>query len=117
MPEGKRCESARMFPCLSRDTCQQSSMTMYWYPASFIPLVTIASAMDLIMSSLTLQPNLFQLFQPIGGVSATPLSQARVASGNEERKMRTTTDKTIFRLNGNLPMAASEEFRAASYRI
>src|SRR5256885_2379748 len=63
--------------------------------------------MDLIMSSLTLQPNLFQLFQPIGGVSATPLSQARVASGNVERKMRTTTDKTIFRLNGNLPMAAS----------
>src|SRR5258708_7688791 len=64
--------------------------------------------MDLIMSSLTLQLNLFQLFQPIGGVSATPLSQARVASGNEERKMRTTTAKAIFRLNGNLRMAASE---------
>src|SRR5262245_22745459 len=35
--------------------------------------------MDLIISSLTLQPNLFQLFQPIGGVSATPLSQPRAA--------------------------------------
>jgi hypothetical protein len=27
-------------------------------------------------SSLTLQPNLFQLFHPIGGVSAKPLSKA-----------------------------------------
>src|SRR6478672_7750269 len=45
-----------------------------------MPLPTMASAMPLIMSSLTLQPNLFQLFQPIGGVRASPLSQAR-ASG------------------------------------
>src|SRR5579863_833263 len=37
-----------------------------------MPLLTIASAIDLIRSSLTLQPNLFQLFQPIGGVSASP---------------------------------------------
>src|SRR5580658_2375340 len=35
-----------------------------------MPLPAMASAMDLIRSSLTLQPNLFQLFQPIGGVSA-----------------------------------------------
>src|SRR5947208_15797797 len=35
--------------------------------------------MDLIKSSLTLQPNLFQLFHPIGGVSATPLSHARAS--------------------------------------
>src|SRR5258707_11920855 len=34
------------------------------------------SAMDFKRSSLTLQPNLFQLFQPIGGVRATPLSHA-----------------------------------------
>src|SRR6266404_3238348 len=35
--------------------------------------------MDLIKSSLTLQANLFQLFHPIGGVNATPLSHARVS--------------------------------------
>src|ERR1700746_2739368 len=35
-----------------------------------MPDFTMASAMLLIMSSLTLQPNLFQLFQPIGGVRA-----------------------------------------------
>src|SRR5258708_38515987 len=34
------------------------------------------SAMDFKRSSLTLQPNLFQLFKPIGGVRATPLSHA-----------------------------------------
>src|SRR6202008_4920434 len=37
---------------------------------SFMPDFTSASAIPLIMSSLTLQPNLFQLFQPMGGVSA-----------------------------------------------
>src|SRR5437016_11375139 len=35
-----------------------------------MPDFTIASAMPLIMSSLTLQANLFQLFHPMGGVSA-----------------------------------------------
>src|SRR5882724_9737298 len=35
--------------------------------------------MDLIKSSLTLQANLFQLFHPIGGVKATPLSHARAS--------------------------------------
>src|ERR1700751_3368250 len=40
-----------------------------------MPDFTMASAMPLIMSSLTLQANLFQLFQPIGGV------RARLAEG------------------------------------
>src|SRR6266550_4282898 len=35
-----------------------------------MPDVTMASAIPRIISSLTLQPNLFQLFQPMGGVSA-----------------------------------------------
>ena len=35
-----------------------------------MPDFTIASAMLLIMSSLTLQANLFHEFQPMGGVSA-----------------------------------------------
>src|SRR5215831_2974002 len=76
-----------MKPFSSRLTCQQSSITTFWYPASFIPLETIASAMDLIISSLTLQPNLFQLFQPIGGVSATPLSQAFATGEKAKRKI------------------------------
>jgi hypothetical protein len=42
-----------------------------------MPLETMASAACLIRSSLTLQANLFQLFQPIGGVRANPLSSAR----------------------------------------
>src|SRR6266478_4426735 len=70
MPLGKRCGSTTMLPSLSRETCQQSSITTYWYPASFIPDFAMASAMPLIMSSLTLQANLFQLFQPMGGVNA-----------------------------------------------
>src|ERR1017187_8809960 len=42
-----------------------------------MPLETMASAACLIRSSLTLQENLFQLFQPMGGVRANPLSSAR----------------------------------------
>ena len=45
-------------------------MLTYMYPASFMPDFTTASAMPLIMSSLTLHANLFQVFQPMGGVSA-----------------------------------------------
>src|SRR5580704_1182620 len=59
-----------MLALASRLTCQQSSMLTYTYPASFMPDLTTASAMLLIMSSLTLQANLFHEFQPMGGVSA-----------------------------------------------
>ena len=38
-----------------------------------MPLSTMASAMLLIRSSLTSQPNLFHEFQPIGGVCANVL--------------------------------------------
>src|SRR6185437_2022694 len=41
-----------------------------------MPLDTSASAAWRIRSSLTLHPNLFQLFHPIGGVFAKPLSSA-----------------------------------------
>src|SRR2546421_7997830 len=44
-----------------------------------MPVVTKASATSLINCSLTLQPNLFQLFQPIGGVRASSLSSARAS--------------------------------------
>src|SRR4051812_33853995 len=59
-----------MVPCASRLTCQQSSILTYWYPASRIPLVTMASAVSRISCSLTWQANRFQLFQPMGGVFA-----------------------------------------------
>src|SRR6266568_6347358 len=72
MPLGKRCGSTTMLPFASRETCQQSSITTYWYPASFIPDLTIASAIPRTSSSLTLQANLFQVFHPMGGVSAWP---------------------------------------------
>ena len=42
-------------------------------------MLTIASAIRRISVSLMLQPNVFQLFQPIGGVRATPLSSACAA--------------------------------------
>src|SRR5947209_4483869 len=38
-----------------------------------MPLETIASAVCRTVCSFTLHANLFQLFQPIGGVSASPL--------------------------------------------
>src|SRR5208283_2806210 len=81
MPCGKRCGSATMLPCASRLTCQQSSMLTYTYPASFIPDLTIASAMSLIMSSRTLQANLFHEFQPIGGVRARFADGGKLGEG------------------------------------
>src|SRR5438309_5573625 len=42
-----------------------------------MPLLTRASAADLTRSSVTLQAKRFQLFQPMGGVRARPLSRAR----------------------------------------
>src|ERR1700683_1553774 len=65
-----------MFPFESRLTCQQSSMLTYSYPASFMPDLTIASAMLRIISSLTLQANLFHEFQPMGGGRARVLDMA-----------------------------------------
>src|SRR5260370_18976212 len=44
-----------------------------------MPLFTIASAISRTILSLTWLRNLFQLFQPIGGVRASPL--ARTGSG------------------------------------
>src|SRR5207302_8268481 len=42
-----------------------------------MPLLTRASAADLTRSSVTLHAKRFQLFQPMGGVRARPLSRAR----------------------------------------
>src|SRR3979411_2510961 len=78
-----------MFALASRLTCQQSSITTYSSPASFMPDLAIASVVPLIRSSLTLQANLFQEFQPIGGVRARPLDGACVSC--EERYVTKAT--------------------------
>ncbi len=46
-------------------------MLTYRYPAAFIPFAAIASAASRMICSLMLHANLFQLFQPMGGVSAS----------------------------------------------
>src|SRR5450432_1351153 len=55
-----------------------------------MPDFTMASAMPRTSSSLTLQPNLFQEFHPMGGVRARPLetalSSASAAALSDEMK-------------------------------
>src|SRR3954466_11264979 len=51
-----------------------------------MPEATIASAVSRINASLTLQPNLFQLFHPIGGVWAS-CSNFWPAALTEQRQM------------------------------
>src|SRR6185503_5075313 len=46
-----------------------------------MPELAMASAICRISDSLMLQPNVFQLFHPIGGVRATPFSRACAAPG------------------------------------
>src|SRR4051812_48030311 len=47
-----------------------------------MPLDTMASAVSRMSCSLTLQPNLFQLFQPIWGVLARPSNFCANAAGD-----------------------------------
>src|SRR5215213_1978951 len=61
-----------------------------------MPLVTIASAISLISFSLTLQANLFQLFQPIGGVLARPLSRARTSVKQNAKSSSDATLRYLF---------------------
>jgi hypothetical protein len=55
----------------------------------------MASVISLINFSLTLQPNLFQLFHPIGGVRASPLSsvRARAADADAHKTSRTHSSR------------------------
>src|SRR5215467_9331902 len=54
-----------------------------------MPDFTIASAMPRTSSSLTLHANLFQVFQPMGGVSARPL-ETDVSCANATQERSTT---------------------------
>src|SRR5215475_10748702 len=82
-----------------------------------MPLETMASAMDLIMSSSTLQPNLFQLFQPMGGVRATPLSRAWEVCAEIAMKAITQEQRKISLRKSDLFTTASETFRANHTRF
>src|SRR6185312_974810 len=70
-----------ILPLASRGPSHVSSILMYTYPASRMPLDTIASATPRTTSSETLPANLFQLFQPMGGVRASPLSGTSCSAG------------------------------------
>src|SRR5574344_669782 len=61
------------------------------YPASFIPELTITSAIPRICVSLIFAWNTFQLFQPIGGVFTRSLICAKEAA-----LIRATPAKIIF---------------------
>src|SRR6185503_15680161 len=65
-----------------------------------MPVVTRASAVSLISFSLTSQANLFQLFQPMGGVSARS-----VAAANRGAEMKASAAN----------MAAGEMLRRGSF--
>src|ERR1017187_5325622 len=103
-----------MNPWASRCPCQQSSMLTYWYPASFMPEATIASAVSRISCSFTLSANLFQLFQPICGVKASwsnfwpcALTQATQAMINRIRFMvGRWFILRLFRLHGFFEISA-----------
>src|ERR1017187_931868 len=73
-----------MLPLASRPLVQPSSTTMYWYPALAMPLDTMASAIPRTVASSNTSWNLFQLFQPMGGVRARPLSGTSRKSGGRD---------------------------------
>src|SRR5215813_9356563 len=76
-----------------------------------MPLATMASAMPLINCSLTLQPNLFQLFQPMGGVRASPLSVARLP-GAAARKTGAVNKNAASARRAMVCMEASRKNRS-----
>src|SRR5688572_23233849 len=59
-----------------------------------MPLATIASAICRISVSLMLQPKVFHVFQPIGGVLATPLFKA--CAGEADRSAATIPRAAII---------------------
>src|ERR1019366_3922537 len=80
-----------------------------------MPLETMASAACLIRSSLTLQENLFQLFQPMGGVRANPLSRAR-NSPAATRKPSAAIPKAARTMRTFVSMSLDYHIAARSWR-
>ena len=59
-----------------------------------MPVATRASAVSFMSFSLTSQPNLFQLVQPMGGVKARPSAPAGAAPDGTTRATRHATSST-----------------------
>src|SRR5882762_10368445 len=67
-----------------------------------MPLLTTASAISRMSLSLTLQPNLFQLFHPIGGVGARDADVcAEVAGARSAAKVPTRRQARSARIKEN----------------
>src|SRR5712691_5961231 len=65
-----------------------------------MPVLRRASAADLTRSSLMLQAKRFQLFQPMGGVRASPFTSACASEAQKRNpKHRSRLSKTVFRKN------------------
>src|SRR5216110_3204143 len=79
-----------------------------------MPPLAIASAVSLISCALTSQPKWFQLFQPIGGVRATPLSSTGGATRVRPSSARGAT-KRRKRMKASL--SAQELFRVLAVRV
>src|SRR4051812_31850155 len=80
MPLGNFDAFTSTTPFESRPLAQQSSTFTNTYPAAFKPLATIASAVCSTTASLIPHPNVFQSFQPMGGVRARLLVRANALS-------------------------------------
>src|SRR5262252_4441678 len=77
-----------------------------------MPDFTIASAACLMSVSLTLQANLFQVFQPMGGV------RARLAEALVSEKQAETTNRTAFDSRKRARrMNVLRKFRTKLYQI
>src|SRR5208282_2765748 len=77
-----------------------------------MPLVTTASAISLISFSLTSQPNLFQLFQPMGGVRANPFSKAR--AGAKAKRKHAASQRVVFFITCSVFEAMAPSFLPTS---
>src|SRR5205807_4490924 len=72
-----------------------------------MPLLTRASAADLTRSSVTLQPKRFQLFQPMGGVRARPLSRASENGAQRRNPKKSDSARRLIFL-GEISMKPSQ---------
>src|SRR5262245_39288889 len=73
-----------------------------------MPLATIASAVSRMSWSLTLQPNLFQLFQPSCGAFASPSNFWAIA-GNAQRASSASAENLINRILNSLVFGQDQD--------
>ncbi len=102
MPPANLTGSAMIRPSAPRSTCQQSSMTRCLYPASRMPVSTMASAVWRIRALSTSQPNLFQVLKPMGGTGAR--SSAGAAAAFSVGPPLQAASKAMARTAANAPL-------------